>query len=47
VTSGQLFHKKKIRSEKSLARKKAKKSPYQTVYIVCEDTKSDHAILVL
>ncbi len=32
--------KKKFRSAKDLARQKAKKSPYETILIVCEDSKS-------
>jgi len=38
--SDQLFHKKKIRKEKELARKKASRTPNKITYIVCEDTKS-------
>lgn len=38
--SDQLFKKKKFRTAKELARTKAKKSPYPTIAIVCEDSKS-------
>lgn len=38
--SDKLFQKKKSRNEKDLARKEAKKSPYETILIVCEDSKS-------
>jgi hypothetical protein len=40
VGSDQLFKKKKFRKTKDLARTKAKKSPYATIAIVCEDSKS-------
>lgn len=40
VGSDKLFQKIKIRSEKELARHKAKKAPYETIFIVCEDSKS-------
>lgn len=40
VGSDKLFQKKKIRKEKDLARRQANKSPYETIVIVCEDTKS-------
>lgn len=40
VGSDQLFKKKKFRRTKDLARAKAKKSPYATIAIVCEDSKS-------
>ena len=38
--SDQLFKKKKFRKANELARSKAKKSPYETIVIVCEDSKS-------
>lgn len=38
--SDQLFRKKKFRRAKDLARTKAKKSPYATIAIICEDSKS-------
>lgn len=38
--SDQLFKKKKLRKEKELARRKAKKLPGETIAIVCEDSKS-------
>lgn len=38
--SDKLFQKKKFRREKELARKKANKEPYETLLIVCEDSKS-------
>lgn len=38
--SDNLFHKNKIRTTKELARKKAKKAPYETICIICEDKKS-------
>lgn len=34
--SDKLFQKKKMRSAQELARKKAKRSPYELVYIICE-----------
>lgn len=40
VVSDKLFQKKKFRKEKEFARRKAKKSPYETILIVCEDSKS-------
>jgi hypothetical protein len=40
VGSDQLFKKKKFRRTKDLARVKAKKSPYTTIAIVCEDSHS-------
>ncbi|MBV8801714.1 MAG: RloB domain-containing protein [Gammaproteobacteria bacterium] len=40
MSSDQLFKKKKFRSANELARSKAKKSPYATIAIVCEDSKS-------
>lgn len=40
VGSDQLFKKKKFRSANELARSKAKKTPYATIAIVCEDSKS-------
>lgn len=40
MSSDQLFKKKKIRKVKELARSKAKKSPYATIAIICEDSKS-------
>lgn len=40
VGSDQLFKKKKFRKEQELARKAAKREPYETIRIVCEDTKS-------
>lgn len=40
VGSDQLFKKKKFRKTKDLARTKAKKSPYATIAIICEDSKS-------
>lgn len=41
--SDQLFKKKKFRKANELARSKAKKSPYETITIVCEDSKSSPA----
>lgn len=38
--SDKLFQRKKIRSEKELARREAKKAPHETILIVCEDSKS-------
>lgn len=38
--SDQLFKKKKFRKTKDLARTKAKKAPYATIAIICEDSKS-------
>jgi hypothetical protein len=40
VGSDKLFQKKKFRNAKQLARHKAKKAPYETILIVCEDSKS-------
>jgi hypothetical protein len=40
VGSDQLFQKKKFRQAQALARHKAKRSPYETILIVCEDSKS-------
>jgi hypothetical protein len=40
VGSDQLFKKRKFRNAKELAREKAKKSPYATIAVVCEDSKS-------
>ncbi len=40
VGSDKLFQKKKIRTEKELARREAKKAPHETILIVCEDSKS-------
>lgn len=38
--SDQLFKKKKFRESEELARKKAKRAPYEVNMIICEDTKS-------
>lgn len=38
--SDQLFQKKKFRKSKELTRTKAKRSPYATIVIICEDSKS-------
>jgi len=38
--SDNIFEKKKFRKLKELERQKAKKSPYETILIVCEDSKS-------
>jgi len=38
--SDKLFQKKKSRHKKDLARKEAKRSPYETILIACEDSKS-------
>ena len=38
--SDKLFQKKKFRNANDLARQKAKRSPYKTILIVCEDSKS-------
>lgn len=43
VGSDQLFKKKKFRRTKDLARVKAKKAPYATIAIVCEDSQSSPA----
>jgi len=40
VGSDKLFHKNKIRTAKELVRRKANKDSYETVWIVCEDSKS-------
>jgi len=40
VGSYKLFQKKKFRNTKTLTRHKAKKEPYETILIVCEDSKS-------
>src|SRR5580700_8687915 len=40
VGSDQSFQKKQFRKTKELSRRKAKKSPYATIAIVCEDSKS-------
>lgn len=40
MSSDQLFKKKKFRNAKELNRNKAKKEPYTTIAIVCEDSKS-------
>jgi hypothetical protein len=41
VGSDNLFHKRKARSAKTLARKSAKKSDYDSILIVCEGTKTE------
>ena len=38
--SESLFHKNKIRKEADLQRRKATKAPYETIWIICEDSKS-------
>lgn len=38
--SESLFYKKKIRKEKDLQRRKSTKDPYETIWIICEDSKS-------
>lgn len=40
MASDKLFQKKKFRNEKEFARQKATKAPYETILIVCEDSKS-------
>ena len=39
--SDNLFHKNKIRKAKDLARRAAKRAPYETILIVCEGTKTE------
>lgn len=39
--SEDLFHKRKAKSVKQLARNKSKRAPYDKVLIVCEGTKTE------
>src|ERR1700687_4441739 len=39
--SDNLFHRTKIREKKDLARREAKKSPYETILIICEGEKTE------